>query len=75
MDWRDHITVDPEICHGKPGIKGTQVMVSVVLDNLAAGETVEEITSSYPPLNHEGVQATIAYATDLARERIVDMLA
>lgn len=73
MDWRDHITVDPEVCHGKPCIKGTRVMVSVILDNLAAGQTVEEITTSYPPLSPEDVQATIAYAADLARERIVDM--
>ena len=73
MDWREHITVDPEVCHGKPCIKGTRIMVSVVLDNLAAGQTKEEITESYPPVSPADVQAAIAYAADLARERIVDM--
>lgn len=75
MDWREHITVDPEVCHGKPCIKGTRIMVSVILDNLAAGQTGEEITESYPPVSHEDVRAAIAYAAELARERIVDMLA
>lgn len=72
MDWREHITVDPEVCHGKPCIKGTRIMVSVILDNLAAGQTGEEITESYPPVSHEDVRAAIAYAAELARERIVD---
>ena len=43
MDWRERISVNPNVCHGKACIKGTRVMVSVVLDNLAAGETPEEI--------------------------------
>lgn len=73
MDWREHITVDQDVCHGKPCIKGTRIMVSVVLDNLAAGQTTEEITESYPPVGPEDVQAAIAYAAELARERIVDM--
>jgi uncharacterized protein (DUF433 family) len=46
-------------------------MVSVVLDNLAAGQSVEEILESYPSLSEEGVQAAIAYAAELARERVV----
>ena len=73
MDWREHITVDPEVCHGKPCIKGTRVMVSVVLDNLAAGQTPEEIAESYPSFGREAIQETIAYAADPARERTVDM--
>lgn len=74
MDWREHITVDAEVCHGKPCIKGTRVMVSVILDNLATGQTTEEITESYPPVSREDVQATVAYAADLAAcERIVDL--
>jgi uncharacterized protein (DUF433 family) len=67
MDWREHITVDPAICQGRACIKGTRVMVSVVLDNLAAGVTPEEILHSYPSLSPEAVQAAIAYAAELAR--------
>lgn len=48
-------------------------MVSVVLDNLAAGLTPEEITASYPSVDREDIQAAIAYTADLARERIVPM--
>ncbi len=72
-NWRDFITADPEVCHGKPCIKGTRIMVSVVLDNLAAGVTLDELLKSYPSLTREAVQAAIAYAADLARERIVPM--
>ena len=71
MNWQDYIVVDPDVCHGKACIKGTRIHVSVVLDNLAAGVSVEEILESYPALNSEAVQAAIAYAAELARERIV----
>jgi uncharacterized protein (DUF433 family) len=67
MDWRDYISVDPAVCHGRACIKGTRIMVSIILDNLAAGLTPEEILSSYPWLNREAVQAAIAYAAELAR--------
>lgn len=73
MDWREHITVDPAICHGKACIKGTRIPVSVILDNLAAGLTTEEIMQSYPSLTRQAVQAAIAYAAELARERVVAM--
>ena len=62
MDWQDRITVDPQVCHGKVCIAGTRIMVSVVLDNLAAGIEAEEILSSYPSLCREDIQAAIAYA-------------
>lgn len=71
MNWQDHITVDPAICHGKACIKGTRIMVSVILDNLAAGLTADEIIDSYPSLSPEAIQAAITYAAELARERIV----
>ena len=71
MIWRDRITVDPNICHGKACIKGTRVMVSVILDNLAAGTTREEILVSYPYLTGEDIEVSIAYAAELARERVI----
>ena len=73
MNWQDYITVDPSVCHGKACIKGTRIMVSVVLDNLAAGLNIEEIIKSYPSLTKEGVQAAISYAAELAKERVVGM--
>lgn len=62
MKWQDYITVDSKICHGKACIKDTRIMVSVVLDNLAAGLTPDDILKSYPSLSHDSVQAAIAYA-------------
>ena len=73
MRWQDYITVDPAVCHGRACIKGTRIMVSVVLDNLAAGLTTDEIVRSYPSLSREAVQAAISYAAELGRERVVVM--
>ena len=71
MDWRARISIDPAICHGKACIKGTRIMASVVLDNLAAGQSTEEILRLYPTLRREDVTAAMAYAAELARERVV----
>ena len=67
-DWRGRIHSDPEICHGKPCIRGTRIMVSVILDNLAEGLTPQEIVDDYPPLALEDIQAALSYAATLARE-------
>ena len=71
MDWTEHISVDPNVCHGQACIQGTRVMVSVILDNLAAGHTAAEIVRSYPSLRPEDVTAAIAYAADLTRDRVI----
>lgn len=71
LDWRDYVTVDPQICHGKACIRGTRIMVFVILDNLASGLTPAEIEASYPSLSRESIQAAVIYAAELARERIV----
>jgi uncharacterized protein (DUF433 family) len=73
MNWQDYITVDPAVCHGKACITGTRIMVSIVLDNLAAGLTPEESVHSYPSLSREAIRAAIAYAAELARERVVSI--
>ena len=66
--WQDRISIAADVCHGKPCIRGTRVLVSVVLDNLAEGLTAEEIVREYPPLKTEDVRAAVAYAAALARE-------
>jgi uncharacterized protein (DUF433 family) len=71
--WRDRISVDPHICHGKACIKGTRIMVSIILDNLAAGEEVSTILRSYPTLKAEDIQAALQYASELVREKIVTL--
>ena len=73
MEWQERITVDPAVCHGRACIKGTRVMVAVVLDNLAAGVQADEILRSYPSLTTEDIQASMGYAAELAHERMVPL--
>ncbi|MBA3314894.1 MAG: DUF433 domain-containing protein [Planctomycetota bacterium] len=72
VNWRDRISVDPNICHGKPCIRGTRIMVSVILDNLAAGESAEAVADGYH-VDFDDVKASLAYAADLARDRVIDL--
>jgi uncharacterized protein (DUF433 family) len=69
FDWRTRISIDPSVCHGKACVRGTRILVSVVLDNLAAGVPNAEILTSYPSLSPEDIQAVLAYAANLAHER------
>ena len=73
MDWREHIVVDPAVCHGQACIRGTRIPAAVVLDNLAAGQSVAEILKSYPSLSEQAIHAAVAYAAELARERVLAM--
>lgn len=75
MNWRDRIATDPLVCHGKACIKGTRIMVSVILDNMAEGVSEEEILKSYPSLTIDDIKAAIAYAAELSRERLVVLTA
>lgn len=71
MKWQDRITVNSQVCHGKACIRGTRVMVSVILDNLADGASRDELLANYPSLVNEDIDAGIAYAAELTRERVV----
>jgi len=72
-DWKERIRVNPAVCHGKACIRGTRVMVSVILDNVAAGTPRSEILASYPALKPEDIDAAVAYAAELVREGSVDL--
>jgi uncharacterized protein (DUF433 family) len=67
------VSVDPAICFGKPCIRGTRIWVSLILDYLASGMTIEEIRSEYPQLQREDILAAIAYGAEMTRERIVEL--
>ncbi|HLA13742.1 MAG TPA: DUF433 domain-containing protein [Gemmatimonadaceae bacterium] len=71
MEWREHIWIDAGRMHGVPCMRGTRVPVYVILDNLAAGETAQTILEQYPTLRPDHIPAAIAYAAELARERVV----
>ena len=74
MKLSDYIAVDPTICHGKACVKGTRVLVSVILDNLAAGATPAEIQQSYPAVSALAIRAALAYAAELSHERVLAVL-
>jgi uncharacterized protein (DUF433 family) len=65
------ISIDPQVCGGKPCIKGTRIWVSLMLDFLAEGMTEEELLAEYPQLSHEDVLAAIAFGAEAARVRFV----
>ena len=61
MDWREHISIHPNVCHGHP------IASSVVLDNLAAGSSATQLLKSYPSFTSEAVQAAAVYGAELVR--------
>jgi uncharacterized protein (DUF433 family) len=74
-NWKDRISVDPAVCHGKACIRDTRIMVSVILDNVAADVPQEEILASYPALASEDIAAALRYAAELVRDGSVDLSA
>jgi len=73
VNCRERISVNPALCHGKTCIRGTRVLVSVVIENIAAGISRSEILQSYPVLPDSDIDAALAYAVELAREGSVDL--
>lgn len=74
MNLIERIVVDPQVCHGKACIAGTRIPVAVILDNLAAGLSEDEIMKSYPALKSEDIRAALVYAAELVRERHVSLV-
>jgi uncharacterized protein (DUF433 family) len=73
VDWKRRISISPSVCHGKACIRGTRIMVSVVLDNIASGVERSEILASYPSLESADIDAALAFAAELAREGTIDL--
>lgn len=69
-DLLELIVIDPAICHGQPCIKGTRIMVTIVLDALAAGLDTAQILGHYPTLTVDGVRAAAAYGAWLAKQEV-----
>ncbi|MBS1827570.1 MAG: DUF433 domain-containing protein [Acidobacteria bacterium] len=72
-DLLNRISVNPQICGGKPCIRGTRIWVSLLLDFLASGSSMEEVLAEYPQLIREDLLAAIAYGAEMSRERFVDL--
>ena len=71
--WQDRITIAPDLRHGEPCIRGTRIWVSLILDFLANGMSIEEIIEEYPQLTNEDIRAAIAYGAEMSRERYVEI--
>jgi len=69
----ERISIDPGVCFGKPCIRGTRIWVSLVLDFLASGMSVEEVLAEYSQLTKEDIRAAIAYGAEMSRERYVEI--
>ena len=72
-DLLARISIDPNICFGKPCIRGHRIWVSLILDFLANGMTMEEVLAQYPGLVKEDILACIAYGAEMSRERYVEI--
>jgi uncharacterized protein (DUF433 family) len=69
----ERISIDPNVCFGKPCIRGIRIWVSLILDFLANGMSMEELLAEYPQLEMEDIRAAIAYGAEMARERYVEI--
>ncbi len=69
----ERITINPEVCFGKPCIRGTRIWVSLILDFLANGATEERVLKEYPTLKPEDIRAAIAYGAEMSRDRYVEV--
>lgn len=62
----ERISIDPKVCHGKPVIKGTRVLVSNILGYLASGQTIEDVLKDFPHISKEDVLAAISFGSQLS---------
>jgi uncharacterized protein (DUF433 family) len=69
----ERISINPNVCFGKPCIRGTRIWVSLILDFLASGMNMDELLAEYPQLTMEDIRAAIAYGAEMARERYVEL--
>ena len=70
----ERLQADPDICGGQVCVKGTRIQVSLILDMLAGGDSIEDLLDGYPALTREDIAAALAYGAWLARERILPLV-
>jgi uncharacterized protein (DUF433 family) len=71
VSWQQYITIDPEIHHGEPCIKGTRIPVTIIIGSLADGMTFDEILGYYPQLTNDHIRAALAYAAEMMKHEIL----
>jgi uncharacterized protein (DUF433 family) len=73
QEFLDRIAVDPNVCFGKPTVRGTRIWVGLVLDQLADGMTIDEILDEYPSLTDDDIRACLAFGARMSTGRYVDV--
>ncbi|MDI6740334.1 MAG: DUF433 domain-containing protein [Candidatus Edwardsbacteria bacterium] len=68
----ERISIDPAVCFGKPCIRGTRIWVSLLLDMLADGQSIDAIVTDYPQLTRDDVLSAIAYGAEMSRDRLIE---
>lgn len=71
MNWQERISIQANVCHGRPCIKGTRIWVTLILDLLADGDSFDTVLKEYPHLRREDILACLAYGAEAARERFI----
>ncbi|HOK55413.1 MAG TPA: DUF433 domain-containing protein [Armatimonadota bacterium] len=69
--WQERITIDQDIHHGEPCVKGTRISVAMIMGSLADGMSVDEILAEYPQLTSDDIKAALAYAAEVMRQEII----
>lgn len=69
----ERISIDPGVCFGKPVIRGTRIWVSLILDFLASGDSIDEVIKEYPHIERDDVLACIAYGAEAASDRFIEI--
>lgn len=69
IELMDRIVIHPDICHGKPRIKGTRIFISIILDWLTEGASFEEVIDAYPGLTYEDIKAVLNYSRRLSKTK------
>jgi len=70
MNWQNYIVSDPNVQYGKPVISGTRITVELILEKLAAGETIDQLLESHPHLKKESIYACLSYAADSLKNEL-----
>ena len=73
LQFSERISISPNVCFGKPCINGTRIWVSLILDRLAGGETIDELLDDYPGVEKEDILACIAYGAEMSRGSFIDI--
>lgn len=75
MNWQQHIVADPKILYGKPVINHTRVPVDLVLEKLAAGDTLDDLLNAYPNVTRDDINACLLFAAEAVKNEVIHLKA